>query len=120
MGSYRDYIETLHKKQLVNLICGDDEDPPILTRNEPTYSRPQIIWALMRVQKMDLEEAEAVTESLINKLEGFQWDKLYNYDWARFDVKKPGFRMVLIIMVLASIGAVFGVITLVEWIYKWI
>lgn len=103
--SYKEYINSLSKQELVDKIVGSEDNPPIITRDEPKYNRVQIIWAInkMKVKKIDLETLDAKDEfvdSIMNTLSGFDWKLFYNYDYIRLDVRKPGFYF-FIIMVFA-------------------
>lgn len=102
--TYKEYIESLNKKQLVELICGNDKKPPLLTRNEPKYSRSQLIWGLIKSRKISLEEAEEITEGVMNKIEGYKWDKFYNYDYFRLDIRKPGCFYIGLFLFFGFIG----------------
>lgn len=104
--SFSEHIEGLTREELIRLILGDKDTAPIkLNRDEPTFSRPQLIWAMKKYNKEYLENkeaydsvidesldcAESQVETIIQFLEGANWNSFYNYDWVRFDIKKPGF-----------------------------
>ena len=127
--NYKKYIESLTKEELIEKILGSDYHPPLLTRNEPTYSRPQILWGIKKCydeseKKVSLEEADEFVDDIMNKIEGYKWDSFYNYDWIRFDIRKPSFYWVSVISILSMIGIIYTIwavvsfiINVIEWIY---
>lgn len=105
--TYKEYIEGLSKKELQHLILGSDGVPPILTRDEPLYSRPQLIWSIMKIKKISLEQAENLVTEIINEIHQHKWDIIFNYDYVRFDLKKPGFWYFISINFLGLLGLFF-------------
>lgn len=130
LSDYAKYIKSLDKSELVNLIIGTDEKPPLLTRDEPKYSRPQILWAMNSLYKkadgkfiegeVGFSETESFVENIMNEIEGMKWDKFYNYDYLRFDVKKPSLYCVVIILLLALIGGIYSVWLIISAGFKMI
>lgn len=124
--TYKEYIVLKKHSELVDMIVGDENNPPLLTRNEKKYSRPQIIWAINKINKdkeipFDFSEKEA--EDLINKLEGYKWYNFHNYDYLRFDIRKPSFSVFIIAFIFSAIGVAYvlsifamRLIDLYEWI----
>ena len=107
-SEYAKFISELSKPELVDLIIGTRESTPIITRNEPTYSRPQILWALNKLSVQDnFQDNDKFVDEIMNKIEGMKWDKFYNYDYLRFDVKKPSLYWASIIVLLALIGLIY-------------
>lgn len=98
MSEFKEYLGTLTKEELINIIIGDEDRPPILTRNEKGYSRPQMIWSLNKLNNGDFKKNENTINSMISIIEGYRWDKFYNYNYLRFDIRKPSFYIVLIII----------------------
>lgn len=116
MSEYKKYIESLPKKELVDLICGTDDEAPLLIRDEPVYSRPQILWSLMKTKQLTLEKAEPIVEEMMNRIHGHKWDLIFYYDYFRFDVKKPSFNAFAAVLFLALIGACWSVYTFISLI----
>lgn len=126
MSEYKKHIEKLSREELIELIVGDDSKPPLLTRNEPTYSRPQILWGFNKFMKednliqQDFGEAEQVVYQVLNNIEGLMWTSFYNYDYLRFDIKKPSFWIIVFMsastMVLWFWVIIKSIINLIEWI----
>lgn len=113
LSDYAKYIKSLDKPELVKLIIGTDDKPPLLTKDEPRYSRPRILWALIKAKEnypelIDFDKQENLIYEMMNKIEGMKWDKFYNYDYLRFDVKKPSLYWVIFILLSALIGAVYS------------
>ena len=116
MSEYKEYIDSISKKELKELIIGTKEIPPLLTRDEPTYSRPQLIWAMNKLYKeangkfvegkIGFKESEDFVKDIMNTIERMPWDKFYNYDYLRFDVKKPSLYYVIGILIFALIGII--------------
>jgi hypothetical protein len=113
MKDYKKYLMAKTKKELVDLIAGDDINAPILTRDEPKYTRPQLLWAMNNITG-EFESAEEMINKLMNELEGFEWDKFYNYNYLRFDIKKPGFYIMLGILFFALLGVITLVISIID------
>lgn len=117
-SSYREFISRLPKEELVDIICGSDSVPPILTRDEPKFSRPQLIWGIKIVCNLNFKDSEAMAENIINKIVGHKWDLLYNYDYFRFDIKKPGFWVSVLILFFSLYGIISFIIKVIEWIFR--
>lgn len=114
LSDYAKYISSLSKIELIKLIIGTDNKPPLLTRNEPKYSRPQILWGLVKALetypvKVVFDDLENLTDEIMNKIECMKWENFYNYDYIRFDIRKPSLYWVLIIFLLSLIGFVYTV-----------
>lgn len=123
MTEYSKYIHSLNKEELVDLILGDENSIPALTRKEPNFNRPQLIWAINKIDRfdsIDFDDKEYIAESLINKMLGHKWDKFYNYDYIRFDIKKPSLYWVLIILMLSIIGITYSSIIVAQFILSFV
>lgn len=125
LSEYNKYIKSLDKSELVNLIIGTNSKPPLLTRDEPKYSRPQILWALNKLRNLTNKEVsfdytEQQVDALMNIIEGMKWDKFYNYDYLRFDVKKPSLYWAMIILLLALIGGIYSAWVIISAGFKMI
>lgn len=126
MNSYKKYLEDMEKDQLIEMIGGNDHEPPILTRDEPRYSRPQLIWALHKIRDhYTLKVNEEYAEKIIDTINQHRWDLIYNYDWIRFDIRKPGFYMFLAFSFFSIVGAAWclytftiNMIELFTWIFR--
>ena len=123
MSEYKEYIDSLSKKELKELIIGTKEIPPLLTRDEPTYSRPQITWGLNKFMKedkliqQDFGECEQVVYAIMNNIERLKWTSFYNYDYLRFDIKKPSFYWVILILLFSLVGITYTIFNIVKFIF---
>lgn len=109
--SYNDWIKGHSKKELIDLIIGDDATPPLVTRHEPKITRPQLLWAMSKLNKedkggLDFDDIENFVDKILNIIEGFKWDKFYQYDYVRFDVKKPSLYVFLILIGMGIFGII--------------
>jgi len=117
--SFKEYLEDCSKKDLITIIIGDEKTPPIITINEPLISRPQLIWAFLKYNKAflnnpdkfeDIEDefhrAEDKADYIMEIVNGLNWNNFYNYDWIRFDIRKPGFKYFIGLLVTSVIGII--------------
>jgi len=120
MKNYNKYISSLSKKELVELIVGTNEKPPLLLPDEPKFSRPQLIWAMLKLKGWNLNSVELEVNYIINKIQGHKWDLLYNYNYLRFDVKKPSLYVVLILLIFSLFGIIMMFWLIYNLIFEWI
>ena len=108
MIKYKEYIESLPKQELIDLIVGTEEIAPLLTRNEPTYSRPQITWGINKLnkeRKVGLEYTQDDVLKILSNIERLRYDKFFNYDYFTFEIRKPSFWVFTVMFLCSIIGA---------------
>lgn len=113
--SYQDWIKSHSKKQLQDLIIGEGDNPPLTTRDEPKFTRPQLIWAMSKLNKNKIKGftyTEKDVDEIISLMQGFKWDLFYNYDYVRFDIRKPSLYIFLILIGFGIYGVIFTLISL--------
>lgn len=110
MTEYKKYIESLTKEELVDLIVGTEDIAPLLTRDEPTYSRPQITWGINKLnkeRKVGLEYTQDDVLKILNYIERMSYENFYIYNYFTFELRKPSILVVILILCLSLVGFIF-------------
>lgn len=114
---YNDYIKSLTKEELVDLIIGNNYRAPILTRNERKYSRPQITWGINKLNNkrdIDIRYTKEDVLEILSNIEGLRYENFFSYDYFTFEIKKPEFWVFLTIAFALGFGWILA-ITMLLW-----
>lgn len=107
MVGYKEHIESLSKEALITIILGTDEVPPILNRDEPSYNRPQITWALNKInKKRDVSLQYSINDvmDMLDELELMGYENYFNYDFFTFEIRKPSFAVFAVLFLMSILG----------------